>query len=64
MMNGGSCRRPRTSPLFLTIILLLFLGEQLVKTAAEYDPYKVLGVSRSATQAEIRKAYKNLVKEW
>uniref|UniRef100_A0A667X4W3 DnaJ homolog subfamily C member 16 n=1 Tax=Myripristis murdjan TaxID=586833 RepID=A0A667X4W3_9TELE len=37
---------------------------QLVKASSEYDPYKVLGVSRSASQAEIKKAYKHLAREW
>uniref|UniRef100_A0A8C7Z3R3 DnaJ homolog subfamily C member 16 n=1 Tax=Oryzias sinensis TaxID=183150 RepID=A0A8C7Z3R3_9TELE len=31
---------------------------------SEYDPYKILGVSRSAGQAEIKRAYKKLVREW
>uniref|UniRef100_A0A7N8XLY0 DnaJ homolog subfamily C member 16 n=1 Tax=Mastacembelus armatus TaxID=205130 RepID=A0A7N8XLY0_9TELE len=34
------------------------------KSAAEYDPYKVLGVSRSASQAEVKRAYKTLAREW
>eukprot|EP00064_Thunnus_orientalis_P017257 superscaffoldBa00003620_g17337 len=51
---------PRT----LLTIFLLILSEHLVKTASEYDPYKILGVSRSASQAEIKRAYKNLAKEW
>uniref|UniRef100_A0A8C5BIX5 DnaJ (Hsp40) homolog, subfamily C, member 16 n=1 Tax=Gadus morhua TaxID=8049 RepID=A0A8C5BIX5_GADMO len=32
--------------------------------AAEADPYKILGVTRSASQAEIKKVYKRLAKEW
>lgn len=32
--------------------------------ASEYDPYKILGVGRSASQAEIKRAYKTLAKEW
>ncbi|XP_042261642.1 dnaJ homolog subfamily C member 16 [Thunnus thynnus] len=58
-----SSRHPRTCPALLAIFLLI-LSEHLVKTASEYDPYKILGVSRSASQAEIKRAYKNLAKEW
>uniref|UniRef100_A0A667X0Z3 DnaJ homolog subfamily C member 16 n=1 Tax=Myripristis murdjan TaxID=586833 RepID=A0A667X0Z3_9TELE len=48
----------------VTFILFVLLAEQLVKASSEYDPYKVLGVSRSASQAEIKKAYKHLAREW
>lgn len=33
-------------------------------SASEMDPYKVLGVTTSASQAEIKKVYKRLAKEW
>uniref|UniRef100_A0A673LW47 DnaJ homolog subfamily C member 16 n=1 Tax=Sinocyclocheilus rhinocerous TaxID=307959 RepID=A0A673LW47_9TELE len=33
-------------------------------SAPEFDPYKVLGVSRHASQAEIKKVYKRLAREW
>ncbi|KAE8298162.1 DnaJ-like protein subfamily C member 16 Precursor [Larimichthys crocea] len=56
-------RYPRTCPV-LVAIFLLGLSVQLVRTAPEYDPYKILGVSRSASQTEIKRAYKNLAKEW
>ncbi|KAL7407055.1 hypothetical protein ABVT39_002180 [Epinephelus coioides] len=54
---------PRTCPLLLAIFLLV-LSEQLTRVASEYDPYKILGVGRSASQAEIKRAYKTLAKEW
>uniref|UniRef100_A0A3Q3BGD3 DnaJ (Hsp40) homolog, subfamily C, member 16 like n=1 Tax=Haplochromis burtoni TaxID=8153 RepID=A0A3Q3BGD3_HAPBU len=44
---------------FLAIFMLI-LSAELVKTASEYDPYYTLGVSRSASQAEIKRAYKRL----
>uniref|UniRef100_A0A667X8V9 DnaJ homolog subfamily C member 16 n=1 Tax=Myripristis murdjan TaxID=586833 RepID=A0A667X8V9_9TELE len=57
--------RSRSTRSFLvTFILFVLLAEQLVKASSEYDPYKVLGVSRSASQAEIKKAYKHLAREW
>ncbi|KAM7422239.1 hypothetical protein PAMA_010350 [Pampus argenteus] len=63
MTVSRNSRHPRTCPVVLAIFLLI-LSEQLVKTASEYDPYKILGVSRSASQAEVKRAYKNLAKEW
>lgn len=33
-------------------------------SAADMDPYKILGVTTSASQAEIKKVYKRLAKEW
>ncbi|CAL9704091.1 unnamed protein product [Knipowitschia caucasica] len=45
------------------VVFLLVLGPCEVE-AAEFDPYKILGVSRKASQAEVKKAYKSLAKEW
>ncbi|XP_034446421.1 dnaJ homolog subfamily C member 16 [Hippoglossus hippoglossus] len=49
--------------LLLAVVLLLSV---LLLTGAtpEMDPYKILGVTRSASQAEIKKVYKRLAKEW
>lgn len=35
-----------------------------VAAESEMDPYKILGVTKSASQAEIKKVYKRLAKEW
>ncbi|KAG7271023.1 hypothetical protein CRUP_015231 [Coryphaenoides rupestris] len=43
----------------LGVLLVLLAG-----SLAEADPYKILGVTRSASQAEIKKVYKRLAKEW
>uniref|UniRef100_A0A3Q0RZZ0 DnaJ homolog subfamily C member 16 n=1 Tax=Amphilophus citrinellus TaxID=61819 RepID=A0A3Q0RZZ0_AMPCI len=56
-------REPGTCPVFVAIFMLI-LSAQLVKTTSEYDPYKILGVSRSASQTEIKRAYKRLAREW
>ncbi|XP_062401389.1 dnaJ homolog subfamily C member 16 [Sardina pilchardus] len=46
--------------LWLTMVVLLLE----TSATAEFDPYKVLSVSRKASQAEIKKAYKQMAKEW
>uniref|UniRef100_A0A8B9SUT4 DnaJ homolog subfamily C member 16 n=1 Tax=Anas platyrhynchos TaxID=8839 RepID=A0A8B9SUT4_ANAPL len=53
----------RTGPACAAAALLLLLllaapGE------AEFDPYRVLGVGRGSSQADIKKAYKRLAREW
>ncbi|RXN35407.1 dnaJ -like protein [Labeo rohita] len=45
------------------ILLVALFGDSLA-SAPEFDPYKVLGVSRHASQAEIKKVYKRLAREW
>lgn len=37
---------------------------ELVEAVPPLDPYKVLGVTKHASQAEIKKVYKRLAKEW
>ncbi|XP_062329892.1 dnaJ homolog subfamily C member 16-like isoform X2 [Osmerus eperlanus] len=58
----GFCRLRWTSPI-VPILLLLLLGDQ-ARSDPELDPYKILGVSRSASQTDIKKVYKRLVREW
>ncbi|XP_055723923.1 dnaJ homolog subfamily C member 16-like [Salvelinus fontinalis] len=59
---GGLCRPLQSSMVWLAVLLLL-LGET-VNTAQEFDPYRVLGLTKSASQAEVKKVYKRLVREW
>jgi DnaJ-class molecular chaperone len=40
-------------------LLLVYIGAQGLG-----DPYKILGIQKTATQQQIRKAYKQLAKEW
>ncbi|KAM9409753.1 dnaJ homolog subfamily C member 16-like isoform 2-T2 [Pholidichthys leucotaenia] len=63
MTASSTNRVPGTGPVWLAIFLLILSGH-FVKAASERDPYKILGVSRSASQAEIKRAYKSLAKEW
>jgi len=45
---------------------LVFIGVLFLISASanEQDLYGILGVGRSASQAEIKRAYKTLAKEW
>jgi DnaJ family protein C protein 16 len=52
---------------FIILTSLIFIVQLVSLTNASEplgNPYHILGLSRHATLKEIRKAYKQLVKEW
>lgn len=53
---------------FSFFIVIFIIITNLLSSAGGIEslgnPYKILGVHKRATLQEIRKAYKNLVKEW
>lgn len=45
-------------------LVLFFFPSRLDCLGADEDPYKILGVSRSASHADIKKAYKKMARNW
>lgn len=54
----------KMSLLLAVVLVLSVLLTGATRAGPEMDPYKVLGVTRTASQAEIKKVYKRLAKEW
>lgn len=50
-------------PLAVAVLLSVLLSGA-APAGPEMDPYKILGVTRSASQVEIKRVYKRLAKEW
>ncbi|XP_034028972.1 dnaJ homolog subfamily C member 16 [Thalassophryne amazonica] len=49
---------------FCVLVFLSMLLTGSMQTGPDADPYKILGVTRTASQTEIKKVYKRLAKEW
>ncbi|XP_055616645.1 dnaJ homolog subfamily C member 16 [Toxorhynchites rutilus septentrionalis] len=63
--DGGRMEQKwRRNYLLLGSLFLLLLLALTVQANAGTDPYKILGVQKHATLQDIRKAYKQLAKEW
>ncbi|KAM4570434.1 dnaJ homolog subfamily C member 16-like isoform 1-T2 [Fundulus diaphanus] len=53
---------PPLAAMVVVVFSVLLAGS--THAGPEMDPYKILGVSMGASQAEIKKVYKRLAKEW
>jgi DnaJ-class molecular chaperone len=49
---------------FLTPLVVLFLLNCLCLAEANRDFYAILGIARTASEGEIKKAYRDLTKKW
>lgn len=45
-------------------LIFLYFPLFLDSLAPDEDPYKILGVSRSASSSEIKRAYKKMARNW
>ena len=45
-------------------LICMLLGLSGVNSDADINPYKILGVSRSAGEKEIKNVYRKMAKEW
>ncbi|XP_047224488.1 dnaJ homolog subfamily C member 16-like [Girardinichthys multiradiatus] len=59
---AGSNMSPPLAVMVVVVLCVLLAGSS--HAGPEMDPYKILGVTPRASQAEIKKVYKRLAKEW
>lgn len=52
------------SNIFVFGSILIHFPSCLDSLEADEDPYKILGVPRSASNADIKKAYKKMARNW